>query len=171
MNPESLPNNQFGELRLRPPGGNLLPGGFWRRLVAVLIDGFVLGIAQIPIYIVIGMSAAFEASAGNFQASKTRHPGLYLMTKAISLVLVFFYYGWFYKNKGATPGKMVMGLKIVDAKTGTNLGYVRSFFRETVGKIISFIILCLGYIMAGIRSDKRALHDLLFGTRVLKRER
>ena len=40
---------------------------------------------------------------------------------------------------------------------------------ETVGKFLSALILMIGFIMAGFRQDKRALHDLLFRTQVLRR--
>jgi len=84
----------------------------------------------------------------------------------ISFGIPLFYYVWFYKNKGATPGKMLMRLRVSRADTGTNLTYWRAFFRETIGKFLSAIVLCIGFLLVVFRQDKRALHDLLFNTQV-----
>lgn len=84
------------------------------------------------------------------------------------LVIVFFYYGWFYSERGATPGKMALELEVVADTSGRRIGYWRAFLRETLGKFISGLPLLLGFIIAGLRSDRRALHDLIFETRVVK---
>ena len=83
-------------------------------------------------------------------------------------VLVYFYFGIFYSERGASPGKMLMGLAVRDEETGARLTPGRAFFREAIGKFISAVPMCVGYFVALFRDDGRTLHDLLFDTRVVR---
>jgi uncharacterized RDD family membrane protein YckC len=77
---------------------------------------------------------------------------------------------YFWNKKQATPGKMLMNLKIIDFKTGekpTNSQYIIRF----VGYIISALPLFLGYVWAIFDKNKRSLHDYLSGTQVVKKEK
>ena len=69
-------------------------------------------------------------------------------------------------TRGKTPGKMALDLKVVRPDGGPiSLGRaVGRYF----AKIVSGIILMIGYIMAGFDSEKRALHDMMCDTRVIK---
>ena len=72
---------------------------------------------------------------------------------------------WIYKS--ATPGKMALGLKIVDAKTGraaSNPQLIGRYF----GYYVSIIPLMLGMIWVGIDKKKQGWHDKLAGTLVVK---
>ena len=84
-------------------------------------------------------------------------------------IVTFFYYGWFYREKKASPGKMVMNIEVIQPATGAKLSYLRSYLRESLGKYVSGLILCLGYIVAIFRQDHRALHDLIFETQVIEK--
>ena len=86
----------------------------------------------------------------------------------VYLAAMFVYFGWFYKNKGATPGKLIFQLKVHHVESGRYIGYWHAFGRETLGKFISTMVLLLGYIMAIFHPEKRALHDLIFKTRVVR---
>jgi uncharacterized RDD family membrane protein YckC len=137
------------------------PGGFLRRLVAIFIDGLILHALTWPL--LRSVNAALVFAAGE-QAD--------LVSGAIGFVVVnsvtFLYFGWFYSQKGASPGKIVLGLQVIDFQKGTHLGYIRAYFRETVGKFISGVPLGLGFLLAAVRSDHRALHDLIFDSQVVK---
>ena len=50
---------------------------------------------------------------------------------------------------------------------GGKLSLIDVIYRETVGKFLSGVILSIGFIMAGIDKEKRALHDMLCDTRVI----
>ena len=154
-------------IRLSAPPARI-PGGFWRRAVAALLDGCIFSILTMPLTLLLG------AAGGTFGALSGTDPqdhvalGLVVSvgSNLLSVVVVFFYYGWFYKNKGATPGKMLLRLRVSYADTGTNLTYWRAFWRETVGKILAAVPLGIGIFMVALRRDKRGLHDLLFNTQV-----
>lgn len=146
------------------------PAGFWIRFVATLIDGILVGLVTWPInYGIASLTGMKSAFFGNPDpASGGAMMSYYMLSWSVTIVLSFVYYGWFYKNKGATPGKLAVGIKVVDAETGEFIGYFQTFGREVPGKMISGVILMIGFIMAGLRPDKRALHDLIFRTRVVK---
>jgi uncharacterized RDD family membrane protein YckC len=138
------------------------PGPFWPRFVAALVDGLIVRAIEWPchkavmnvLYAVIGERAVFLSDnvAGFFY-----------------LVTAFFYFGWFYSQRGASPGKLILDLEVVVDPSGARLGYWRAFFRETLGKFLSGVPLAMGFILAALRSDRRALHDLIFETRVIRR--
>lgn len=147
------------------PAHTYVPGGFWVRFVANFVDGFILGFIQFPVTFGIGLYMAYREVQGD-----PLHPLLQMViTYPISFTVIFFYYGWFYANKGATPGKMLLKLRVIHDETGGNLTYGRAFAREVLGKFFSFLTLGIGFIIAGFRADKRALHDFICTTRVLRR--
>jgi len=67
---------------------------------------------------------------------------------------------------GATPGKMAVGAKIVGAD-GSPAGYWRALLRSLAARLIEFPLFYVGYLGILARPDKRGLHDLLAGTRVV----
>ncbi len=73
----------------------------------------------------------------------------------------------FWVKKQATPGKMLLSLKVVDSKTlgkPTKLQFITRLFAYPV----SFIPLGLGMFYIAFNKNKRALHDLIAGTAVIK---
>lgn len=141
-------------------------GGFWIRFVAVIIDGVILAIAgfilRIPLAAVITLT---PARTGDFGAMLPMLVGLGGLMILIQIALQAAYETYFLATRGATPGKMVLGLKVIRSdgsplSVGVALG--RYF-----AKWISSIILMIGYIMAGIDPEKRALHDRICDTRVI----
>lgn len=95
-----------------------------------------------------------------------------MMRHIIQLTLVSTAIKWLYyalmesSSKQATIGKLALGLRVTDL----NLHPI-DFGRATgryFGKIISGLLLLIGYIMAGITERKQALHDILAGTLVIR---
>ena len=84
----------------------------------------------------------------------------------LSIGLMIFYTTYFVGKYGATPGKMICKLKII-RPDGTELTYMRAFGRF-FGEWLSSMILYIGYIMVGFDKEKRALHDMICDTRVIK---
>jgi uncharacterized RDD family membrane protein YckC len=66
---------------------------------------------------------------------------------------------------GATLGKMAVGAKIIGAD-GSPAGYGRALLRSLVARLTE-ILFYVGYLGILARPDKRGLHDLLAGTRVV----
>ncbi len=133
----------------------LVAAGFWVRWLAFVIDTIIVGSIAGVLSFGLGFALFFL-------------PFPEPISLLSRLVVIYFYYGWFYSEKGASPGKMLLGLRIVETGTHRNLNYTRAFLRESVGKFISGAILLIGFLIAGFREDKRALHDLIFESRVVK---
>lgn len=149
-------------------GGTVASGveyaGFWIRFVAVFIDGLITGIPMM-LYMFVVMGAMFSTfdpeNPDSFDAGFSGF--FYLLAYGIPMVYSVFFVGKF----GATPGKMALGLKIVRSD-GSDLDYLRAFLRY-LGTIASGIILYIGYIIAAFDDEKRALHDHMCDTRVIKK--
>jgi uncharacterized RDD family membrane protein YckC len=77
------------------------------------------------------------------------------------------YTTWFLGRYGATLGKMACKLKVVTAE-GDRVSYLRAFGRH-FAEWLSGMILLVGYIMAAFDREKRALHDHICNTRVIRK--
>jgi uncharacterized RDD family membrane protein YckC len=74
---------------------------------------------------------------------------------------------WFWVAKQATPGKMFLSLRVVDAKTGGNLTVWQSIARY-LGYFVAGIPLFLGILWVGFDSKKQGWHDKIAGTVVVR---
>jgi uncharacterized RDD family membrane protein YckC len=89
-----------------------------------------------------------------------------LLSFFIPQILSALYYVLFLGWKGATPGKMLLKIKVV-RPDGSPISYGTAFLRY-IGVFISSIILGIGYIMAFFDKENRTLHDRIAGTRVVE---
>jgi uncharacterized RDD family membrane protein YckC len=132
-------------------------GGFWIRLVAYLIDAIVLSVVVGVIASIMGLNIFDPESAASFD------PTLNLASVVI---------GWLYfslmesSERGATLGKMALGLRVVSS-SGQRLSFLNATGRY-FAKILSAIILCIGFLMIAFTDRKRGLHDMIAGTLVVK---
>jgi len=150
------------------------PGGFWRRLAAMIIDGCITTVLQTPLSILFQVASlgSLTESAGMNSIDSLAVSGvlLYIANVVSSLVMTGFYYGWFYSRKGATPGKMLLGLRVMDSDTGYYLSFWKAVGRELLIKNLVFIFtLGIGWLIVAFRSDKRALHDMAMNTLVVRK--
>jgi len=122
-------------------------GGFWIRLVAALLDGVIFGV---PLAIISVLSTLAGVAT------------LYYVVYLGVIILTIYLDG----TKGGTPGKLILGLKIVNEK-GDVIGIPSAILRY-IGKIVSGLILCIGYIMIAFTDKKRGLHDMIANTYVIK---
>jgi uncharacterized RDD family membrane protein YckC len=81
-------------------------------------------------------------------------------------LLALFYAGYFTGTTGQTPGKLVTGLRVVGA-TGRPPGYARAMARAFIG-LAGTGLAGLGLVPMAFDPAARALHDRLFGTRVVR---
>ncbi len=138
-------------------------GGFWIRFVAALIDGIILLVANGILEYFLGISrAAAPVNPADIGAALSRAG----VSSLISIAIGCTYEAWFIGKMAATPGKMAVGLKVV-RPDGSAVSYGRAAGRY-FAKILSAIILMIGYIMAGFDAQKRALHDMICDTRVVR---
>lgn len=144
--------------------------GFWIRFVAVLIDTVILMIVNtIVSSMMFGtiMTPIPQVTPG---ANPMEVLPAVLATvgasMGISTVLGALYESLFIAYLAATPGKLAIGLKVIRSN-GAPVGIGRAFGRH-FAKYLSGLILAIGYIMAAFDAEKRALHDMICDTRVVK---
>ena len=90
------------------------------------------------------------------------------VTIFITFVIQVLYFSLMESSKSqATVGKIALGLKVTDAD-GNKLDFGKALLRN-LGKIVSSMILGIGYIMAGFTEKKQALHDMIASTLVVKK--
>ena len=133
------------------------PAGFWIRFVAALIDSLVFVAVEFVLGVVAGLVWGGEiAETKVFKATVT----------AFMLVFGSVYYVALHSAFGQTFGKMAMKIRVVRLDGG-GISVGTAILRY-IGYFVSGLIFVVGYLMAGLRDDKRALHDLLAGTRVIR---
>jgi len=95
--------------------------------------------------------------------------GLIFLAATVSLVFTWLYHALMESSEWqATVGKKALGLVVTDM-AGQRVSFARSTGRH-FGKIITNMVpLFIGYIMAGFTEKKQALHDMLAGCLVLRR--
>jgi uncharacterized RDD family membrane protein YckC len=141
-------------------------GGFWRRFVAILVDGILLWIVLLPLRLVLAPPRATAMDLYHFGFGHTFWATFWSWNTGIAYAVEFVYYVYFLSQKGATLGKMLMGVKVVTAKGGP-ISVGRAIGRY-FARNLSWMTLFIGYIMAAFDDQKRALHDYICGTRVIR---
>lgn len=141
--------------------GTLEYAGFWIRFAAIAIDGFIMWMLNMLVFIPMGM--LMPTSPENPFAMMSFIPVLILLQYAIPAA----YDTWFVGKYGATPGKMACKLEVVVADS-SRVSYLRAFGRH-FAKWLSSMILLIGFIMAAFDDEKRTLHDRVCETRVIRR--
>lgn len=143
--------------------------GFWIRLGAYLIDYIVLMVVQMMVQFPVmamfgfGVGMQFDPQSGGFP------PGFFAMygvILALQFIVVTGYKVFFLGRFGATPGKMALSLKVVRSDGG-RITHSRALGRA-LAQIVSAAVLFIGYIIAGFDEEKRALHDRIADTRVVR---
>lgn len=158
---QSVCGNCKSILLQRLKEGAALPGvsryaGFGIRLLAKFVDGCIAG-GLLMILIV-----------GSGEVSRRLQETAFALTVQLGLYLVLGIYSVFFVGTyGATPGKMVCRIKILNAN-GSKVSYAKATGRY-FAELLSGLILYVGYIIAAFDEEKRTLHDRICDTRVVKR--
>jgi uncharacterized RDD family membrane protein YckC len=142
--------------------------GFWKRLAAALIDGILL----IGTYFVLTFlfSFVYYSVTGDDEEEMSDATATVIGYTAGAAVAML---GWLYyafmesSAKQATLGKMALGIMVTDGQ-GRRVSFARATGRY-FGKIISNIILYIGYIMIAFTAKKQGLHDIMADCLVVKK--
>jgi uncharacterized RDD family membrane protein YckC len=86
--------------------------------------------------------------------------GVYSLASSIYFILM-------HGLRGATVGKMIIGARVVNLD-GSPINVGRAALRY-LGETLSWMSFGIGYLMIAFRDDKRGLHDLVAGTRVVNK--
>jgi len=130
--------------------------GFWIRVLAALIDTVLLSaLIAIPLTLIYGSEywTADEVVVGFWDAV------FYIAPIVITV--------WFWVRYLGTPGKMVLGLRVIDADTGRAISTAKGVGRY-LSYYVSAIPLMLGFVWVAFDKRKQGFHDKLAGTLVIR---
>jgi uncharacterized RDD family membrane protein YckC len=146
--------------------------GFWLRFVALIIDFIIIycvrALILLPFGIGMGMRGMFHGAQPQTPADFVPFFATIIRIAIISTILQWLYFSLMESSAWqATLGKKALGLTVTDLE-GRRISFGRATGRY-FAKIISSLILFIGYIMAGFTEKKQALHDMIAGTLVLRK--
>jgi len=137
--------------------------GFWRRFLAYVIDSIVL-FTVLTLFGASGWPSSTDPEKFVEGLSQFN-----MNAYAISLI-AWWVYGSVLESSPwqATLGKMALGISVADSE-GRRLSFGRALARN-IAKIVSDFTLLIGYVMAAFTSRKQALHDIMTGCVLIKRQ-
>jgi uncharacterized RDD family membrane protein YckC len=123
---------------------------FLERFAAALVDGIILSI--------VGSILGFILGNLNLQG----------LASILQIIIGWLYYSYLESSeRQATIGKGLLNIVVTDVDGG-RITFVKATIRY-FSKILSALILLIGYIMAAFTEKKQGLHDIIAGTLVLKK--
>jgi uncharacterized RDD family membrane protein YckC len=132
--------------------------GFWIRVAASIIDSILVVLLTAPVLIwYYGFEGYFN------QASLIRGPAEFLVSYVFPAIAVIL----FWVARSATPGKMLLSLKILDAETHGPMRTGQAIGRY-FGYYLSTMVLMLGFLWVAFDARKQGWHDKLAGTVVIQ---
>jgi len=147
--------------------------GFWIRVLAYILDRIIVGIVAAPFYFVLVLPSVLRIMQ---EAERDREPSpeviLSIVGGVSTFLCVFFLGYWLYEalltssNWQGTIGKKVLRLKVID-EMGNRISFGRATGRY-FAKLLSHLIMWIGFIMVAFTDRKRGLHDIIAGTLVTK---
>jgi uncharacterized RDD family membrane protein YckC len=150
--------------------------GFWRRLVAYLIDSTIISIVFFILFMIAVMAFFVGAMTSKSSdwiadlADPTKLSSTVILISMFYIALMIAYFTYFHGATGRTPGKMLLGLQVFSAD-GTPISFGIAFLRA-VGYLISSLLFTIpvGFIWAAFDKRKQGWHDKIAGTVVIIRE-
>ncbi len=151
------------------PAAGLVLASRWLRLGAALLDSIIGGLLIAPGMVML-------ITAGVFATPNAPNPALLLagfVTISAAVVLLLGIQIYLLVTRGQTMGKKLLGIKIVSLEDGSNPGFVKVFLlRIFINGLIGAVpFVGIFYSLADclfiFRDDRRCLHDLIAGTKVV----
>jgi len=145
----------------------VLYAGFWRRFVAMIIDGLVF----MPLILIVVLTSGLLGIAMQPRVDLEGLAGAFFTFGVIIFMCLLFVGNWLYhtamesSHYQATLGKKALGIIVTDMN-GNRISFARANGRF-FGKWVSGMIMNIGYLMAAFTEKKQALHDLLAGCLVV----
>lgn len=140
--------------------------GFWRRFAANLLDTLVLAAGILAVWLIVAF-IMFAALPEDVHDLPPKLDAALSHIMWASVVIVPWLYFAFMESspKQTSLGKLAMKMAVTDHE-GKRISFWRASGRHW-GKLVSGLLLCIGYVMAAFTEKKQALHDLMAGTLIV----
>jgi uncharacterized RDD family membrane protein YckC len=154
--------------------GHVVQAGFWKRYAASSIDGLLLMLAFVAVWIIASLAFGFGISTlATDMASGALSPLLILVLYLVPIVVQAVYFTWMHASDyQATIGKMAIGIKVVRSDgvsimTGRSLSrWAAYFFMHLFSCGLSSVV---SAFTVGLGQRKQGLHDMIGDTQVVDR--
>jgi uncharacterized RDD family membrane protein YckC len=168
------PSESPAELPAQPPGvvvpGTVPYAGFWRRFVAMFLDGLILTFVTFPLQWFLHAPVFGWVNADTLSLEEM----MAIISASIASIVMSGLCAWLYfallessKLQG-TLGKAALNIRVTDLD-GRRISFGRATGRH-FGKWLSGLTLLIGYLIQPFTRRRQALHDLLAGTLVVRRD-
>jgi uncharacterized RDD family membrane protein YckC len=145
-----------------------------QRLAAAILDGLTFLVVYVPLILAFGVDAINAQAAGGAEVElPPPNMGMLGLAGVLFVVLLGINLVWL-ATRGQTIGKRVMAIRIVALESDANPGWVKTIvLRSVVNGIIGAVpLLGMFYALADILfifgTERRCIHDLIAGTRVVQ---
>ena len=143
----------------RIASGEIQYVGFLPRLGAAILDGILICLVVIPLQVLVyGSDVAFADDSKGLLG-----PADFVLSYIFPFVATVLF--WLYLR--ATPGKLAVSARVVDATSGDTISPKQAVIRY-VGYYVSSIVLCLGFLWILFDPRKQGWHDKMAGTVVIR---
>lgn len=137
--------------------------GFFVRLWAYIIDLVIIwaGLSVVRL-IMSGIMSALSGTPfeGGILFQYTLKDIVLYVFQVLYFILMTYY-------TGTTLGKKLLNLQVVNEDGSDKLKLMDVLFRETIGRFVCNITMCIGYIIVGVDKENRGFHDMIADTRVV----
>jgi uncharacterized RDD family membrane protein YckC len=158
----------FQDIRVDNP--DLEYVGFWMRFWAFIIDSILAAILLWPLLRIYGGDASYYLAPWSWSDSTFVFTRMDPRIEVLNWVLPALAVLIFWAARQATPGKMAIGARIVDADTGAKPSTAQ-FIGRYFAYYVSLFVMCLGFFWIAIDSRKQGWHDKLANTVVVRHRR
>ena len=159
-----------------PVLGRFVLAGWWSRAGAQLIDGIIIGVGALVLFLPIGAAAGAGFAADSDAGLAAAILGLMLWVLCVTLVALLYAPTMMARTNGKTLGRMATNIRVVRT-SGEPISFGFAMLREVVIKSLLFGI--AGSFTFGLApildvlwplwdEENRALHDFIVSTRVVK---
>ena len=136
---------------------DLIYVGFWARVIASLVDSILLALLMLP----IGWYVYGKVDL-DFVGPGTDSSNFFISVLLPAIIVVVFW-----TQRQSTPGKMIFGARIVDARTGLEPGTGQWVIRY-LAYYLSALVFFLGFLWVAFDRRKQGWHDKIAGTVVVR---
>jgi hypothetical protein len=144
--------------------------GFWRRFVASLLDGIILYFINMIMMGLIGLNMLSSADFNfNEPTAFANFWSKMLGFYSVTIISHWLYFAFMESSeKQGTVGKMALGIKVISSTDQGRPTFGQASGRH-FGKIISAMILGIGYLMMLWSNKSQTLHDSMAGCEVIRK--